>query len=104
MAFLEEATGEPEICNLMKYTTTWSRRATRSLRSLEASTRRRVLDKVRDLTNEPRSLDCESLAGPSFRVRVGVYRVIYDIREEEIRIAIVLVGHRREIYEQMKQL
>jgi mRNA interferase RelE/StbE len=89
----------------MKYTITWSRRATRSLRNLEASTRRRVIDRVRDLANDPRPPDCEALRGyPYFRVRVGDYRVVYDIRDEEIRIAIVLVGHRREIYEQVKRL
>ena len=89
----------------MKYRITWSRRATRSLRGLETATRRRVVDKVRNLADDPRPPDCESVRGyPYFRVRVGDYRIVYDVQDDEVRVSIVLVGHRREIYQQMNRL
>ncbi len=34
------------------------------------------------------------------RVRVGNYRIVYQIRKEEMVIVIVRVGHRREVYRQ----
>ncbi|CAN5827650.1 hypothetical protein BH23CHL2_BH23CHL2_27960 [soil metagenome] len=57
------------------------------------------------LATDPRPPDCEALQGyPYFRVRVGDYRIIYDVRDDAILVSVVLVGHRREIYEQVKRL
>jgi len=35
---------------------------------------------------------------PYLRIRVGSYRVVYEIRDEKLVVLIVKVGHRREVY------
>ncbi|MCE0483730.1 MAG: type II toxin-antitoxin system RelE/ParE family toxin [Methylacidiphilales bacterium] len=48
----------------------------------------------------PRSAGCVKLAGREelYRVRVGDYRTIYQIRDHELVVLIIDIGHRREIY------
>lgn len=48
----------------------------------------------------PRPPGAKLLAGPErfYRVRVGDFRVIYQVADDQSRILIVRVGHRREVY------
>jgi mRNA interferase RelE/StbE len=74
---------------------------------------KRFLDKLRDpdlytrlraaidrLAHDPRPPRCLKLSGQEslHRVRVGDYRIIYQIRDSELLIVIVDIGHRRDIY------
>jgi mRNA interferase RelE/StbE len=61
---------------------------------------RRLTQSMRDLGDNPRPAGCVKLAGPDslYRIRVGDYRIIYQIRDAELLILVVRVGHRREIY------
>ena len=49
---------------------------------------------------EPRTVGCRKLAGSTdrFRVRVGDYRIIYEVCDGELVVIVVTVGHRREVY------
>jgi mRNA interferase RelE/StbE len=59
----------------------------------------RILARIRTLADEPRAAGCEKLSGQErYRVRVGVYRVIYEIRDEVLVIVVVKVGHRRDAH------
>ncbi|MGI8966712.1 MAG: type II toxin-antitoxin system RelE family toxin [Limisphaerales bacterium] len=52
-----------------------------------------------DLETIPRPSDVKKLKGRSaWRIRVGDYRVIYEIHDRILRIIVVTIGHRREIY------
>jgi len=55
---------------------------------------------MKTLAENPRPNGSVKLAGPEplYRIRVGDYRIIYDIRESELLILVVAIGHRREIY------
>ena len=59
----------------------------------------RVRDAVRALGADPRPPGCKKLSGRAgWRIRVGRYRVIYEV-EDTVRIVTVLdVGHRRDVY------
>ena len=60
---------------------------------------KRVLDRLVELEDEPRPADAKELTGrPAWRIRVGDYRVIYEIHDRELRVVVVTVGHRREVY------
>jgi mRNA interferase RelE/StbE len=82
------------------YRVTVSPAALRQLRKLDPSARRRVQAAVELLATYPRPPAAIQLAGGAgeWRVRTGDYRIIYDIRDEELFILVVRVGHRRDVY------
>ena len=76
------------------------RRAARALRNLPADVQRRLDPSIQALGQNPHPPGCRKLSGEEsfWRIRVGDYRVIYQIREDELRVLVFKVGHRREIY------
>ncbi len=59
----------------------------------------RILARLRGLEIDPRPPDVKKLKGrPAWRIRVGDYRVIYQINDLELIVVVVTVGHRREVY------
>jgi mRNA interferase RelE/StbE len=76
----------------------------KDLRRLPESVRQKVRHGIEHLAQEPRA--GKPLAGelaPFWSYRVGDYRVVYEIRQEEIVVLIVMVGHRRDIYEKARR-
>jgi mRNA interferase RelE/StbE len=60
---------------------------------------RRVMDRALLLAGDPRPRGCVKLQGTGrYRIRQGVYRVIYEIRDEVLLITVVMVAHRRDAY------
>jgi len=61
--------------------------------------RRRIVDRILGLAAEPRPSGCEKLAGERdlYRVRVGRFRILYSIADEELIVLVVRVRHRRDI-------
>jgi mRNA interferase RelE/StbE len=82
----------------VKYRLTYTRRAERDIKKLEANTKERVGKALLRYSEEPLKF-AEKLSDPilgEYRFRVGDYRVIFDIEGNEI--VVLRVGHRREIY------
>lgn len=76
-----------------------SRSAVKSLKKLPKHTSARIFAKIKLLATDPRPMDTKKLVGlPSFRIRVGDYRVIYSIDDEIVTVLVVKVAHRREVY------
>jgi len=76
--------------------------AARAVAKLPRVIQRRVTTKVENLGLDPRPRGCEKLIGPEdlFRVRLGDYRVIYQIQDDRLVVLVVAVGHRGNIYRQ----
>jgi mRNA interferase RelE/StbE len=74
--------------------------AQRELLKLPAKIRVRVADAIRSLQANPRPPGCKKLAGNAdyYRIRVGDYRVLYEIRDRVLLVLVIKVGHRREVY------
>ncbi len=74
--------------------------AQRDLRSLDRPVLRRIDAKIRTLAEDPRPHGVEKLAGEPevYRVRVGDYRILYQIDDAVLIVLIVRVRHRREVY------
>lgn len=83
-----------------EYTITFARSARRELESLGASIVRRVFPRIEALSKEPRPGNCRKLSGREnlWRIRVGDYRVIYTVYDEQRIVDIVAVRHRSEAY------
>jgi mRNA interferase RelE/StbE len=59
----------------------------------------RILDRINKLSENPRPSGSEKLTGQErFRVRQGLYRIVYSIQDNDLTIWIVNVGHRKDVY------
>ncbi len=74
----------------------------KALKKLPKHDQARLIEKIEGLKNDPRPNGVKALQGNwqgFYRVRVGDYRVIYNIEDEILTIYVVKVAHRRQIYE-----
>jgi mRNA interferase RelE/StbE len=74
--------------------------AAKEFRSLDAAIKRRIISIVDKLIENPRPDGVRKLHGYKnlYRIRVGSYRVVYEIDDETRLIRVTRVRHRREIY------
>jgi mRNA interferase RelE/StbE len=83
----------------MTYRVEISRRAAKAVSSLDKALRRKILAAIEGLSGNPRPVGCKKLAGQeAWRIRVGDYRVVYEIHDQTLLVLVVDIGHRREIY------
>jgi mRNA interferase RelE/StbE len=82
------------------YEVAFTKRAAKELRKLGHQARERIAPKIDALAEDPRPHGCKKLSGEEdlWRIRVGDYRVLYQIRDDELLVLIVGVGHRSDIY------
>ena len=71
--------------------------AARQIKKLPRPARGRVLDAIEDAAKDPRLHGSRKLVGEqhAWRVRVGDYRVIYDVVDSQLTVTVVRAGHRR---------
>ena len=88
----------------MEYRIEFRPAAVRDLASLDRSMREKIAAKIDSLEQDPRPIGVEKLQGRDkrYRLRVGVYRVIYEIKDDILLVLVVRIGHRREIYRFIK--
>ncbi|MBP7689905.1 MAG: type II toxin-antitoxin system RelE/ParE family toxin [Thermoflexales bacterium] len=80
---------------------TSSRRVEKEITDLPSDVRGRVVTAIKNLAGEPRPDGVRKLSGElkgAWRVRIGDYRVLYDIDDERQLITLLAVLHRREAY------
>lgn len=85
----------------MAYEIEWTAAAVRELRKLDRAAGRRIALAVTALAADPRPSGCRALAGQPggvMRIRVGDYRVVYQVDDHTIIVTVVRVAHRREVY------
>jgi mRNA interferase RelE/StbE len=74
-------------------------RAAKELAKLPRGHYERARDAIRSLSDDPRPSGCLKLRGrDGWRIRVGDYRVIYDIDEADHTVTVLHVGHRQNVY------
>lgn len=75
-------------------------RARRQIKKLPGEAQKRIIARSEALGSDPRPYHVKKLVAEEdlYRVRVGEYRVVYQIRDRELIVLIVKVGHRREVY------
>ncbi len=83
----------------MKYRLFIQRRAQREIDGLPSQVFDRLVAVVNALAENPTPHGCVRLRGrEGWRIRVGDYRVLYNIDKEEHTVTVVHVGHRRDVY------
>jgi mRNA interferase RelE/StbE len=84
---------------MASYRLTFKKSVTKDFRLIPKDDVARILMRIKALGDDPRPMGSEKLSGQErFRVRQGVYRIVYEIQDEELVIVVVKVGHRREVY------
>jgi mRNA interferase RelE/StbE len=82
----------------MTFKIIWDKKAHNDIQKLDNFIARRIILKVRELGDDPFSKDIKRLKGETlFRLRVGDYRILFDIIRDTI--IVLKVGHRKNIYE-----
>ncbi len=75
------------------------RRAQKELADLPKTEFGRIRDAIFDLSENARPIGCKKLVGrEGWRIKIGNYRVIYEIEDNAKQITVLHVGHRRDIY------
>ncbi|HKI69221.1 MAG TPA: type II toxin-antitoxin system RelE/ParE family toxin [Verrucomicrobiae bacterium] len=83
----------------MRYRVILTKSVQKELDRLPNDVARRILTRLAGLETNPRPADVKKLKGrEAWRIRVGDYRVIYEIHDRMLQIVVITVGHRREVY------
>ena len=79
-------------------------RAARFLNRLDATVRERMKQSLGELKGSPEEKGEPLRQSPYWRLRVGDYRVIYEINEREMKVVVLFIGHRKDVYDDFSRL
>ena len=86
---------------MANYSLAFKKSVAKDLRKFPKKDVQRILKCIERLREDPRAEGCIKLSGQErYRVRIGVYRIIYEIQDSRLIILIVKVAHRSIVYKQ----
>lgn len=83
----------------MPYTIIWTDKALKNLKHLPRETAARIVAAVERARDDPLSLLQHLQGSPYFKLRVGNYRVILDLKRNAMIVYVIKVGKRENIYD-----
>lgn len=84
---------------MAKYKVLFKKSVSKDLRKIPNSEIERILSRIATLSDDPRGDGCTRLSAQErYRVRVGPYRVIYEIQDSKLVVMVVKIGHRSSVY------
>jgi mRNA interferase RelE/StbE len=82
-----------------KYRLVLKKSVAKDLRGIPSKDVLRILKCFGSLADDPRGPGCEKLSGQErYRLRQGVYRIVYEVRDDVLIVVVVKVGHRKDVY------
>jgi len=82
-----------------KFEVIFKQSVAKDLRPIPKKEVARILKRIEALKVVPRPSGVEKLSGQElYRIRQGVYRILYEIKNDELVIIVVKIGHRRDVY------
>jgi len=88
----------------VSYEVRFEKAAERDLDRLPPDVQRRIIPRIEALADDPRPPGAEALHGQLrglTKLRVGRYRISYEIDDEQRLVTIIEIGHRRDIYRRL---
>lgn len=83
----------------MMYSIVIEKSAQKALAKIVQPMQNRIIDAIRLLAENPRPPGVKKLIGrDAWRIRIGDYRVIYEIQDEKLVVWVIMIGHRKEVY------
>lgn len=85
---------------MSRYQVEIARRAVKVLAALPRREQQRIRAAIDLLTEQPRPPGCVALSGEerAYRVRVGDYRILYEVFDDRLVVQVIRIGHRRDVY------
>jgi mRNA interferase RelE/StbE len=84
----------------MKYTVVVPKPVQKQLENLIQTERAKVISVLKQIAEDPRPNGVKKLKGyeKTYRVRVGDYRIIYEVKDRELIVLVLSVSHRKDSY------
>ncbi len=83
----------------MTYQIFFTDKASKQLKKLQKTDQERIIKSLERIRIRPETHVTKLVGDPGYKLRVGEYRVLLDIKKEKLIILVLLVGHRKNIYE-----
>jgi len=84
---------------MAKYKLSFKKSVTKDFRNIPNKDVSKILRTIESLTEDPRGEGCIKLSGSNnYRVRQGLYRIIYEIKDDLLIVNVIKVGHRSAVY------
>ena len=84
---------------MASYRLVFKRSVAKDLRTIPRADLIRILKRIEALADDPTPPGSEKLSGQDrYRIRQGLYRIVYAIDGDQLVVTVVKVGHRREVY------
>jgi mRNA interferase RelE/StbE len=86
----------------MSYSIEFSNRASKQFQALPQLVQERLVPHINALAETPRPPKVKKLVGEEnlYRIRVGDYRIVYQIDDQLLLVLVLKIGHRSEVYRQ----
>ena len=82
-----------------KYRITFKKSVAKDLRVIPKNDITKILSKIDTLAVNPRGEGCIKLSGlENYRVRQGLYRIVYEIKDDVLVVNVIKVAHRSQVY------
>jgi mRNA interferase RelE/StbE len=89
----------------LKYSVQLTKSAAKEFKKLPNTIKKKVLEAFHFLSQNPYSeiLKVKKMKGPIalFRIRIGDYRIVYEIVDKKLIVVIIKIGHRKEVYQKL---
>ena len=81
------------------YKVTFKKSVLKDLKSVPKSDVIKIISKIDSLAEDPRRVGAIKLSGNElYRIRQGLYRILYEIKDRELIVQVIKVGHRSDVY------
>lgn len=81
------------------YKVTFKKSVLKDLKSVPKSDVIKIISKIDSLAEDPRRVGAIKLSGNElYRIRQGLYRILYEIKDRELIVQVIKVGHRADVY------
>ena len=84
----------------MAYTVIIKRSAQKQIKKLQAPYFNKIRTAILNLANVPRPSGCAKLTGSLnfYRIRIGVYRIVYEVSDKTLTVFVFDIDHRKQVY------
>jgi mRNA interferase RelE/StbE len=84
---------------MAKYSIVFRKSVAKDLKAIPKKDQIRILQRITQLAEDPRPATCKRLSGqPRYRMRQGIYRILYEIQDGQLIVTVVKIENRRDVY------